>query len=291
MDLTRLLDEKKILLFDGAIGTELHARGGDTGVGSNLINPQTVLAIHRDYVSAGSDMLITNTFILNRISMEKRKAAVTVGEANRAAVRLAVEAAAGERPVFGDLGPTGELLEPYGSFSEDQFYECYGEQVSILTEEGVDGLIIETISDLREAICALKACRENSNLPVILSLAYSSAKKGGRTIMGATVAETAEVAEKYGAAAVGANCGDLDPAGMAEIVALYKKSTALPVIAQPNAGKPKLADGNTVFDMKPEEFAEGMVGCLAAGAVIVGGCCGTTPAHIEALRRIIEASG
>ncbi|MDY6826932.1 MAG: homocysteine S-methyltransferase family protein [Bacillota bacterium] len=291
MDLTRLLGEKKFLIFDGAIGTEMAARGGDTGVESNLSNPQTVLAIHRDYVRAGADMLITNTFILNRISMEKRKAAVSVREVNSAAVRLAVEAAGGKKPVFGDLGPTGELLEPYGTFTEDQFYQCYAEQASILTEEGVDGLIIETVSDLREAVCALKACREKSNLPVILSLAYSSTGKGGRTIMGATVEEAAEAAEKYGADAVGANCGDLDPLGMAEIVALYKKSTALPVIVQPNAGKPKLAGGKNVFDMQPDEFAEGLSFCITAGAAIVGGCCGTTPAHIEALRRRIKPTG
>ncbi|OPL10847.1 MAG: hypothetical protein AVO34_09495 [Firmicutes bacterium ML8_F2] len=291
MDFTRLFGEKRILLFDGAMGTEVAARGGDTGVESNLRNPQTVLAVHQDYVRAGADMLITNTFILNHISMVKRKAAVSMREANSAAVRLAVEAAGGKLPVFGDLGPTGELLKPYGTFTEDQFYQCYAEQASILAEEGVDGLIIETVSDLREAECALRACREKNNLPVILSLAYTSSGKGGRTIMGVTVKEAAEAAEKYGADAVGANCGDLDPLGMAEIVALYKKSTALPVIVQPNAGKPKLADGKTVFDMQPEEFAEGMLACLAAGATIVGGCCGTTPAHIDALRRRIRPAG
>lgn len=283
MDLAKVLEERKVLLFDGAMGTALAGRGQDTGGALNLTGPGHVLEIHRQYAKAGVDVLTTNTFTMNRISIESRGLAVDLQAANLAGVRLAREASGRDGLVFGDLGPTGKLLEPYGTYTEEQFYDNFREQALYLAEGGADGLIIETMTDLREALCALKACKAAANLPVIVTMAFATTEKGGRTIMGSTVAEAAGLLHEYGADAVGANCGELAPVEMAQIAALYKEQTTLPVIIQPNAGKPKLVEGRTVFDMTPEDFAAGVIRCIDSGASLIGGCCGTTLEHIKAV--------
>ena len=284
-----LLQKKKILFIDGGMGSLLAARGCDTSGVSNLENPEAVLDIHREYSEAGADILITNTFTMNRISIESRGLDLDVEAVNQAGVSLARRAAGTEKLVFGDIGPTGQLLEPYGTYTEAQFYENYAEQAEIFAGAEVDGLIIETFTDLREAECALKACKDKTSLPVILSLAYSTTEKGGRTIMGSAVEEAAKLAEAYGAAAVGANCGDLDPLGMAVITGIYREATSLPLSIQPNAGKPKLVGGETIYDMQPDQYAGGVIKCFENGASIIGGCCGTTPAHIAAVVKMLES--
>lgn len=283
MDLAKVLEERKVLLFDGAMGTALAGRGQDTGGALNLTGPGHVLEIHRQYARAGVDVLTTNTFTMNRISIESRGLAVDLRAANLAGVRLAREAAGKDGFVFGDLGPTGKLLEPYGTYTEEQFYDNFSEQALFLAESGADGLIIETMTDLREALCALKACKAVVDLPVIVTMAFATTEKGGRTIMGNTVAETADLLHEYGADAIGANCGELSPVEMAQIAVLYKEQTTRPVIIQPNAGKPKLVEGRTVFDMTPEEYADGVIKCIDSGASLIGGCCGTTLKHIRAV--------
>lgn len=287
MTFEQLLKNSPVVLFDGGMGSLLAERGCKPGGMSNLSSPETVLNIHREYAEAGADILLTNTFTMNRINIQSHGLDLDVEEVNTAGVGLARRAAGRDKLVFGDIGPTGQLLEPYGSYSEEQFYENYAEQAEILAGEKVDGLIIETFTDLREALCALKACRDKTELPLILSLAFSAADKGGRTIMGSSVEEAARAAEDYRCAAVGANCGDLDPSGMAVIAGLYRNTTALPLMIQPNAGKPKLVGRETKYDMEPEQYADGVMKCIANGASIIGGCCGTTPAHIEAVARRI----
>ncbi|MDZ4131914.1 MAG: homocysteine S-methyltransferase family protein, partial [Dethiobacteria bacterium] len=227
----------------------------------------------------------TNTFTMNRISVESHGLDIDLREANLAGVRLAREAAGAEQFVFGDLGPTGKLLEPYGSFSEEQFYEAFKEQALMLVEGGVDGLIIETMTDLREAVCALRACKDFTSLPVIVTMAFATLDKGGRTVMGNSAAEIATSLEQHGADAIGANCGELTPEEMAQIGAFYKAHTGLPLLIQPNAGRPKLVAGKTVYDMVPEDFADGVIKCIENGASLVGGCCGTTIEHIKAVVR------
>ncbi len=283
MTFAELLNKKKVVMFDGGMGSLLARRGCDTSGLSNLHTPEAVIEIHKEYGNAGADVLITNTFTMNRISLESKGLDIDVEEVNLAGVKLARQAAEQGQLIFGDIGPTGQLLEPYGTYTEEQFYDNYAEKATILTEDKVDGMIIETFTDLREAVCALKACRDYSHLPFILSLAFSTTKNGGRTIMGSSVEEAARAAEEYGAIAVGANCGDLDPAGMAEITRLFKQNTNLPVMIQPNAGKPKLSGGETIYDMQPEEYADGVMKCIENGASIIGGCCGTTPEHLAAV--------
>lgn len=283
MTFAELLNKKKVVMFDGGMGSLLAERGCDTSGLSNLETPDAVTAIHQEYANAGADVLITNTFTMNRISVESKSLDIDIKKVNAAGVKLARQAAGQNKLIFGDIGPTGQMLEPYGTYSEEQFYNNYAEQVKILTEEGVDGLIIETFTDLREAVCALKACRDNSKLNFILSLAFSTTENGGRTIMGSSVEEAAKAAEEYGAIAVGANCGDLDPAGMAEITSLFKQNTNLPIMIQPNAGKPKLSGGETIYDMQPVDYSAGVMTCVENGASIIGGCCGTTPEHLAAV--------
>jgi len=272
-----MLAGKKVVLFDGGMGTELAGRGCDMSGASNLTSPEAVLEIHREYSRAGADVLITNTFTMNRINIQARGLDIDVRKVNSAGVKLAKEAAGKEKLVFGDIGPSGQLLEPYGSYTEEQIYENYLEQAAILAEEGADGLIIETFTDLREAVCALKAGMDKTGLPVILSLAFTSTDKGGRTVMGSTVAGAAEAAEEFGASAVGANCGDLDPAEMSVIAEMISDITDLPVMVQPNAGKPKLVSGETRFDMRPEEYAEGVKKSITGGASIVAAAVGPPP--------------
>jgi 5-methyltetrahydrofolate--homocysteine methyltransferase len=288
MNLTQVLTRKPVLLLDGAMGTQLDERGLMSRGRNNLDAPQAVLEIHQEYSRCGCDALTTNTLTMNRLYIETHNVDVPVADVNRAGVELADQATSCGQYVLGNLSSTGQLLEPYGAYTETQFRTSFREQAEVLAEAGVDAFIVETVFDLREATIALRACKEVSSLPVLVCIAFQTEEKGGRTMMGNTAEQCARQLTDAGADAVGANCGDLDPGQMARVVALFKAATDLPIIAQPNAGKPKLADGKTVFDMAPGPFAEGIAQCIEAGARIVGGCCGTTPAHIRAVYERIK---
>jgi len=197
------------VLLDGAMGTQLAARGLEMGGQNCLSNPEAVRDIHRAYVEAGADILITNTLTMNRVYIETHKVGVGV-EVNTAGARLAREAG-GNRPVLGDMSSTGQLLEPYGEGSEAQAFAAFREQAQRLANAGVDGFIVETMLDLREALCAVRACRVVAELPVVMTLSFQTSDHGGRTIMGNSAAEIAEAASAAGVVAVGANCGSLDP--------------------------------------------------------------------------------
>lgn len=288
MNLSKALKEKKIILLDGAIGTELDKRGLMGRASNNLDAPEIVLQIQREYAQCGCDALTTNTLTMNRIFIETHNVGVSVRDINKAGVELARQAAGAGKYVLGNISSTGQLLEPYGTYKEQQFYDTFKEQAEILAEAGVDGFIIETVFDLREALCALRACKDNFSLPTIISIAFATETKGARTIMGNTASECAKQLTDAGADALGANCGDLDPAQMAVVVSLLKKETNIPILAQPNAGRPRLVEDKTIFDMEPKSFADGINKCLQAGARLVGGCCGTTPAHIRAVANLLN---
>lgn len=283
LDLRKDLAKKKQLIFDGAMGTELARRGLETGGNLNLTAADHILDFHREYAEMGVDCITTNTFTVNRIYVESHQIDTDLRKVNEAGVNLARKAAGNNHYVFGDLGPTGRLLEPYGEYTEEEFIENYREQAAILAGAEVDGLIIETMTDLREALCALKGCRMETDLPVIVTLSFATTAKGGRTIMGSSVAEIAESLEENGVDVLGTNCGELTPLEMADIISIFKSYTNLPLIAQPNAGRPKLKDGRTYYDMTADDFADGVMKCIENGAGIVGGCCGTTLDHMRAL--------
>jgi 5-methyltetrahydrofolate--homocysteine methyltransferase len=274
---------KKTILLDGAMGTQLAEAGLEMGGQNSLTHPDAVLAIHRQYVECGVDLLITNTLTMNRINIESHNIGVDVREVNLAGARLAKAAVREGQYVLGDVSSTGQMLKPYGSLSEEDAYAAFKEQAAILAEGGVDGFIIETMFDLRETLCALRACKEAADLPVIASIAFNTVEHGGRTIMGDSAQDCAQALDEAGAYAVGANCGSLTPFQMAEIVSKMREVTSLSIVAQPNAGKPRLVENRTVFDMSPPDFAVGIHQCLQAGARLVGGCCGTSAAHIRAI--------
>ncbi len=283
MSLLEFLKDQKILLLDGAMGTQLDKRGLMSRGRNNLDSLEAVLEIHREYCRCGCNAITTNTLTMNRIYIETHNVGASVREVNKAGAELARQAAADGQYVLGDISSTGQLLQPYGTYKESQFYDTFAEQAEILAESGVDGFIIETMFDLNEALCALRACKDNFSLPVIVSIAYKTETEGGRTIMGNSAEDCAKRLTDTGADVIGANCGDLDPVQMSVVVSLLKSATTLPILAQPNAGKPKLIDDKTLFEMDPKPFAAGLDKCLSAGASLIGGCCGTTPEHIQAL--------
>lgn len=288
MNLSSFLETQKIILLDGAMGTQLDKHGLMLRGRNNLDAPEAVLEIHRQYAACGCHALTTNTLTMNRIYIETHNVGVDMYDVNQAGAELARQAAGKNQYVLGDISSTGQLLEPYGSYKESEFYDTFKEQAQALAEAGVDGFIIETMFDIREALCALRACKENFQLPVITSIAFATETKGGRTIMGNSAEDCAKILTEAGADVIGANCGDLDPSQMAVVVSILKSATNKPVLAQPNAGKPRLVEDKTVFEMAPAEFAAGISECIHNGACLVGGCCGTTPEHIRAVEEILD---
>ena len=289
MNLRELLSSDKQRIFlDGAMGTQLGQMGLDMGGQNNVTNPDAVLAVHKRYVAAGADLLITNTLTMNRVNLESHNVGVEAREVNLAGARIARAAAGDGVPVLGDMSSTGRMLKPYGPLPEDDAFATFTEQAIILAEGGVDGFIIETMFDLREALLALRAVKQASDLPVITTITFNTVKNGGRTVMGNTAADSAKALTEGGADVVGINCGSIDPFEVAELVAVMREATSLPIIAQPNAGKGRMIDKQLVFDMMPEDFAVGVKACADAGARLLGGCCGTSPEHIQAMVQLLS---
>jgi 5-methyltetrahydrofolate--homocysteine methyltransferase len=283
------------LLGDGAMGTQLMMAGleqGSCGEAWNLSHPERVLAIQRQYVEAGSDCLITNTFGGSRIMLNRHGQAGHVAEINRAGVRIAREAF-GDRQgyVLGDIGPFGGLMEPYGDFTETQVRDAFEEQAQALVGAGADAIIVETQTSLEELALALAAARGAGAACVIGSMAYDVTLDGStfRTMMGIDPEQAAAFMQDHGADIVALNCGTgMDMTRAREAIERYREATSLPLMAQPNAGQPKLVAMKVVYDETPEQMMIGVVPLLQAGARIVGGCCGSTPDHIRAFRREMD---
>jgi 5-methyltetrahydrofolate--homocysteine methyltransferase len=286
MDLNEFLSTTdKTILLDGGMGTELQKFDLEMGGHNSALHPDEVLAVHKSYVACGIDMLITNTLTMNRIYVEAHHVPVDVREVNLAGAKLARQAIGEEGYVLGDMSSTSKMLAPFGDLKKEDAVAAFKEQAALLEEGGVDGFLIETMFDLGEALCAVEGCKAVSDLLVFATISFTSIKNGGRTVMGNTAQDCAKTLTDAGAAVVGANCGDLSPTEFTEIVTLMKEVTDLPILIQPNAGLPQLIDGETVFNMTPEDFANGVMECVEAGAKLVGGCCGTSPAHIQALAK------
>jgi 5-methyltetrahydrofolate--homocysteine methyltransferase len=285
----------RALLGDGAMGTQLMIAGleqGSCGEAWNLTHPERVLAIQRQYVDAGSDCLITNTFGGSRIMLNRHGQAGHVAEINRAGVRIAREAF-GDRQgyVLGDIGPFGGLMEPYGDFTETQVRDAFEVQALALVGAGADAIIVETQTSLEELALALAAARGAGAACVIGSMAYDVTLDGStfRTMMGIDPEQAAAFMQDHGADIVALNCGTgMDMTRAREAIERYREATSLPLMAQPNAGQPKLVAMKVVYDETPEQMMIGVVPLLQAGARIVGGCCGSTPDHIRAFRREMD---
>jgi 5-methyltetrahydrofolate--homocysteine methyltransferase len=278
------------------MGTQLMLAGleqGNCGEAWNLTEPERVLAIQRRYVEAGSECLLTNTFGGSRIMLNRHGEAGNVIAINAAAVRIAREAFGGrDGYVIGDIGPFGGLMEPYGDFTEAQVRDAFNEQARALVDAGADALIIETQTSLEELAIGLEAARKAGAACVIGSMAYDVTLDGStfRTMMGVDPEQAAAFMEEHGADIVALNCGTgMDMERARQAVSRYKGTTTLPLMAQPNAGQPKLVNMKVVYDETPEQMVRGVVPLLEAGASIVGGCCGSTPDHIRAFRQARDA--
>lgn len=283
--LAEALAGRAYLLFDGGMGTLVQAAGLHTVHAVpdllNLTHPEAIVAIQRQYVEAGADCITTNTFNTNRLKLAN--AGATVAEVYAAAAANA--RAAGAPLVAGDIGPTGALLEPLGTLTFDEALDIFSEQARAAETAGCDLIVVETMADLLEAKAAVLAAVESTTLPVFATMTFG---EDGRTFLGTTPAIAATTLSALGASAVGLNCS-LGPMELAPLVGELAPHDRALVMAQPNAGLPRIQDGETVFDVGPNEFAQAMEAILDAGATVVGGCCGTTPDHIAALRALIDA--
>ena len=271
-----------LLICDGAIGTMLSAAGHSAGESLdayNVTRPDAVRAVHRAYREAGSTLITTNTFQASSISLARHNLAARAAEFNRAGAQLAREVAGEDLFVAGDIGPTGMILEPYGDLTESEAWGSFDEQAQALAEGGVDMFIVETFTDLAEAKLAVAAAASTA-LPVAASLSFDP---NGRTVFGVTPRQAAEGLAEAGATVVGANCGTVSPAEMVEILRQFREATGLPLLAQPNAGRPQRTDSGTVFPGTPEDFAVSAPAFRELGVTLLGGCCGTTPQHIAAV--------
>ena len=282
------------LILDGAMGTELIGRGITVpGCNDNLNveSPDDVIAVHASYLEAGSDAVITNTFSANSFGLARHNLVDRVSQINLEGTRIARKAAGDDRYVLGDIGPCGDFLEPLGAVKADELKLAFAQQAKALIDGGVDGIIIETMTALDELTVAIEAVRSISDVPVFVSLAFDTAGDDFRTMMGVGPAQAVEQLSKLGITAIGFNCGTLPMAGYVELTKAYAEALAgsdIALIAEPNAGQPELIDGKATYTLSPEDFADAMVKIKAAGAAIIGGCCGTTPGHIRALAEKIK---
>jgi 5-methyltetrahydrofolate--homocysteine methyltransferase len=298
--MTRLQDivRTRTLLGDGAMGTQLMIAGleqGNCGEEWNLTHPERVLAIQRRYAEAGSDCIITNTFGGSRIMLGRHGNADKVAAINRAGVAIAREAFGGRAGyVLGDIGPFGGLMEPYGEFTEAEVRAAFTEQARALVEAGADAIIIETQTGLEELLIAITAARDAGAPCVIGSMAYDVTLDGStfRTMLGIDPERAAEFMQEHGADIVALNCGTgMNMDRTSEAIQRYKGATDLPVMAQPNAGLPKLVNMKVVYDETPEQMVKGVAPLLEAGVNILGACCGSTPDHIRAFRKAMDEYG
>jgi 5-methyltetrahydrofolate--homocysteine methyltransferase len=287
----RLNDE--ILVCDGAMGTMLISKGmppGDCPDYWGIKKHKVLSGIHKEYIDAGADMITTNTFGANWLKLKKYKLQKKANQINKQAVDIAKDSAGDKAYVLGDIGPTGEYLKPVGNIDAEEMMNVFTEQAKALEQAGVDAIILETFSDMEELKNAILAIREHIKLPIITSMTFQKLPdKGFRTTSGVTIPQFVSDSLLAGADVIGANCTvtGIDMIGIvSEIRAL---GTAF-IIAQPNAGMPRLDKDKTVYGETPESFSRHVKAIIEKGANIVGGCCGTTPAHIRKIREALSKS-
>ena len=291
--LLKRLAAGEILVCDGAMGTFLQARGLQPGECPELWcvdRPDDVRAIHASYRDAGSDIVECNSFGGTSYKLKHYGLSGTVDEINRCAAELAKDVADGRQYVLGSMGPTGEFLEPYGEATQAEFVAAFAQQARALEAGGADLAIVETMTALEEAAAAVKAIKEHTALVAMVSFTFDPQLNGGyATMMGVTPEAFATAALEMGADVIGANCGT-GPDDMIKVVAALRATAPqIPIIAMPNAGMPVIEDGQTVFKETPAEMAAKVPLLVAAGANIIGGCCGTSPAHIAAMKQAVAA--
>jgi 5-methyltetrahydrofolate--homocysteine methyltransferase len=283
--------KNRILISDGAWGTFLQKKGlrpGECPELWNVTHRQEVLDIAISYIEAGSDMIETNSFGGSMYKLEKYGLAGRVRELNKAAAEISREAAGPDKLVLGSVGPTGKMIIT-GEVATEALYEAFREQVRALEEGGVDVIVVETMTDLDEAVEAVKAARKNTRLEVICTMTFDRLITGEyRTMMGISPSDMVRSLLEAGATILGTNCGN-GMAGMIPVVEEIRRCNPdVPVLVHANAGIPLYRDGKTIFPEGPEEMAASAIKLAEAGANIIGGCCGTTPEHIRMLSAVLK---
>ena len=275
------LMDQRVILFDGAMGTQLIDRGlkkGECPELWNLERAEDVRSIHKAYFDAGADVVLTNTFGATAPKLAKFGLEEKTAEINRTAAALARSVCPPDRFVAGDIGPTGLMLKPVGKATVEEIREAYRQQAQALAEGGVDILVIETQYDLREALAGLEAARE-TGLPVFVTLTFDKKKRGFFTMMGDKVKDSVEQLQKAGASVVGANCS-LSSSQYLELTRELVEYAVVPVLVQPNAGQPQIEGDRVTYDEGADEFVRNLSKAVEAGAGAIGACCGSTPHFI-----------
>ncbi len=288
-NLRKKLLEPGILVLDGATGTQLQLMGLPPGMAPelwNLQNPEGVKAHYQAYVDAGCDAILTNTFGGTRPRMDMEDSGHLTHDANVAAAKLAREVAGDDVLVLGSMGPTGLLMDPMGDLSYRKAQNFYAEQAEALAEGGVDGLHIETLSDLKEAKAAIAGAHQATDLPVTITMSFDM---HGKTMMGVEPAQAAQALWDMGVVAVGANCGRTLKDNLETISAMRLAEPEITLIAKPNAGLPVMDGvGEAVYEVTPEMMADYGLKFATQHVKILGGCCGSTPAHLKALKEALK---
>lgn len=276
------LTQEKVIILDGATGTQLQKRGMPAGVCPEqwvIEHPEVIIDVQKAYIDAGADIVYTCTFGGNRVKLDEFGLGEKTFEFNKRLAQLSRQAAGSKALVAGDIAPTGRFIKPFGDMLFEECVDAYKEQVEGLLEGGVDLFVIETMMDIQEARAALLAVKESCSLPVMVSMTYDSDK---RTLTGTDPVTALITLQSMGADAVGCNCST-GPTDMIEIIKLMKPYAKVPLLAKPNAGLPKLINGVSVFDMGAEEFGSYTADFAEAGVTLLGGCCGTSPEYIREL--------
>jgi 5-methyltetrahydrofolate--homocysteine methyltransferase len=284
-DILSRLKSGRVIVADGAMGTMLQAAGLPTGMSPEswlLENPDPVCDVHRAYVEAGADMILTCTFGGTRTRLKRAGLSERVAEVNRRAVEIAREAAVDESYVAGDIGPLGELLAPIGKTTYEQAVEIFA---TALAEAGVDVLCIETMSDLNEVRAAVEGARKaEAGIPIFATLSFD---RHGRTNMGVNPEQAAEALLALGLDAFGANCGATLEMTEGAVAKMHQTAPQVPLVVKPNAGKPYTVGRQVMYDATPQDMADYARRCVALGARVVGACCGSAPAHIQAIAQAV----
>ncbi|UCC41823.1 MAG: homocysteine S-methyltransferase family protein [Candidatus Aminicenantes bacterium] len=285
-----LIKERTVLL-DGGMGTELIRHGFPQGAcpeSWNVEKSDIVKKIHKSYFDAGSDAVLTNSFGGSKIKLSSYGLENRCHELNHDAAKIANEVKPEGKYVAGSMGPTGKFLEPQGEFTEAEFEDAYAEQAKGLTEGKADFLLIETQYDLREALCALRGARQESELPIFITITFNKGPRGFFTLMGNSVTQCIEELEEENVPVIGTNC-TLNSAEMVELIKIFRENTALPLIAQANAGKPSLSiDGKVAYSQELDDYVSFISPMIKSGANLIGGCCGTNPDYIKKMAGIIK---